>query len=392
MTRPNLVVLAPIAPALTGNGLAMRAHLLAEAAGRGHDVHVIVIAVAGHQPAPSNFGKGTASVVDVAPARPVSLVPWVADPRWRERLGRLAPLPAPVLAAPPSLAAELASGLPASGASAVLALRLSLAPLGLALAELLDVPLIVDADDDDADFLRQSGQPDEAAAWDRVAQLCLPAASLVTASSAAVASTLSARHHLVPPVQVVPNAVSIPDRVAEPEAASVPARLLVVANFTYPPNSAGARWLVGNVVPLLDPPWSLNLVGAAGPEVRALAGDRVVVHGWVPDVAPHYESASVVAVPVMAGSGTRIKLLEAMARGRPVVTTTVGAAGLAVRPGLHALFADNPPAFADAVRAANDPGRSRRLVEAASLLVREQYDASVVAASAAGLLSVVTDP
>jgi glycosyltransferase involved in cell wall biosynthesis len=262
----------------------------------------------------------------------------------------------------------------------------------LALAETLRLPLIVDADDDDADFLRQSGRPDEALAWERVAELCLPAASLVTASSAVVASALTERHHLLSPVQVVPNAVIVPDDVAEPESIrnSTPPRLLVVANFTYPPNISGACWLVREVLPRLDVRWPLDLVGAAGPDVHELAGGNAAVHGWVPDVQAYYAAATVAAVPVMTGSGTRIKLLEAMAWGRPVVTTTVGAAGLAIRPGVHALLADDAPTFADALQAATDPATSRPLVQAASALVREQYDATVVAAAAFDLLSDVT--
>jgi polysaccharide biosynthesis protein PslH len=144
------------------------------------------------------------------------------------------------------------------------------------------------------------------------------------------------------------------------------------------------------VLPRLDPRWQLDLVGAAGPDVHELSGDNAAVHGWVPDVQAYYAAATVAAVPVMTGSGTRIKLLEAMAWGRPVVTTTVGAAGLAIRSGVHALLADDAPTFADALRGAADPARSRPLVRAASKLVREQYDANVVAAAASDLLSDVT--
>jgi glycosyltransferase involved in cell wall biosynthesis len=95
---------------------------------------------------------------------------------------------------------------------------------------------------------------------------------------------------------------------------------------------------------------------------------------------------------VLTGSGTRIKLLEAMAMARPAVTTTIGAAGLDIRPGVDALVADDPPAFAAALRSAADPATARALVEAASRLVREQYHAPVVAAAAADLLSDATHP
>ena len=245
MTRPSLIVVVPIAPAETGNGLAMRAHLLVEAAGRDHDVHLVVVPVAGHQPAPPSYGSGTASVVHAPVDEPGPPVRWLSDPRWRERFEAFSPVPAAVLAAPPGLTEPLCAGLPSAGVAAVCAMRLSLGPLGLALSETLRVPLILDADDDDADYFRQSDEPDEARAWKRVAQLCLPASALVTAASATVATALTARHRLDRPVRVVPNGVHVPDNGAAGEGIEGrPAgRLLVVANFTYPPTlTARSGW------------------------------------------------------------------------------------------------------------------------------------------------------
>lgn len=79
----------------------------------------------------------------------------------------------------------------------------------------------------------------------------------------------------------------------------------------------------------------------------ALAGEpEVTVTGPVADVTPWYESAHAVIVPVRAGGGTRIKILEALAHRRPVVSTTVGAEGLGATPGRHLLVADSPVDFA----------------------------------------------
>jgi glycosyltransferase involved in cell wall biosynthesis len=83
-------------------------------------------------------------------------------------------------------------------------------------------------------------------------------------------------------------------------------------------------------------------------ELRRVAG--VSVHPDVPSIVPYFESARVVVVPLRVGTGTRLKALEGMAAGRPVVGTTVGLGGLGAIDGVHALRADDPHSFAAAVR------------------------------------------
>jgi glycosyltransferase involved in cell wall biosynthesis len=83
---------------------------------------------------------------------------------------------------------------------------------------------------------------------------------------------------------------------------------------------------------------------------RYTAGDdRIEVTGPVPDAIPALSAARVVVVPLLSGSGTRIKILEAWAAGRAVVSTTIGAEGLGARHGRHLLIADSAEAFAEAV-------------------------------------------
>ncbi|MGK2950561.1 MAG: glycosyltransferase family 4 protein, partial [Acidimicrobiales bacterium] len=157
-------------------------------------------------------------------------------------------------------------------------------------------------------------------------------------------------------------------------------------NLTYGPNIDGARWLVHEVLPLLPDHVDVHLVGPAAPPVRALGGARVIVHGAVEELEPHYAEADVVAVPLRTGSGTRIKVLEAFALGRPVVSTGLGAAGLPVRDGVDALLAEEPTAFARALVVALDPDRAGPLVASARTLIADAYDARVVVAGAAELL------
>ena len=96
--------------------------------------------------------------------------------------------------------------------------------------------------------------------------------------------------------------------------------------------------------------------------------------GTVPDVRPYLEAASVFVVPLRVGGGTRLKIFEAMAMGKAIVTTSVGAEGLPVRHAEHLLIADSPPAFADAViRLLRDPEYAATLGARAAELVRSRF-------------------
>jgi glycosyltransferase involved in cell wall biosynthesis len=97
-------------------------------------------------------------------------------------------------------------------------------------------------------------------------------------------------------------------------------------------------------------------------------------------VAPCYASADVVVVPLREGAGTRIKVLEAFAHGRPVVATPAAVAGLAVRDGVTVLLGQTPALLAQQTAALlRDPVRSRQVADEASVLVHEHYVLDVVA-------------
>ncbi len=204
----------------------------------------------------------------------------------------------------------------------------------------------------------------------------LPRFDLVLTAADPHAAAVRARHPGVA-VAVVPNVVTVPDGVARPEAAHAPLRLLLVGNLAYEPNVDAAQWLAGQIVPRLaqELPVALRLAGArpsAG--VAALAGGGIQVVADPPDMAPHYDWADVAVVPIRAGGGTRIKILEAFAARVPVVATRLGAEGLAVRDGEHLLLADDTAGIADACRRlAEDAALARRLAANALRLVRERY-------------------
>ena len=125
-----------------------------------------------------------------------------------------------------------------------------------------------------------------------------------------------------------------------------PLRLLFVGTGSYWPNGHGVSWLVRRVLPRLRGivDVSVEVVGST-PRQPALAPEVTYV-GRVPDVRPHYQRAHAVVVPLHHGSGTRLKVVEAMAYGRPVVSTALGAEGLPVQANKHFLVADDAAAFA----------------------------------------------
>ena len=111
-----------------------------------------------------------------------------------------------------------------------------------------------------------------------------------------------------------------------------PNSIVFVGGFRHPPNVDAALWLADEIMPLIvrqHPGAQLTIVGADVPDsVRARASGAIEVVGRVDDVEPYVASAAVVVAPVRAGGGMRLKVLQAMAAARPVVTTTRGAAGV----------------------------------------------------------------
>ena len=131
-------------------------------------------------------------------------------------------------------------------------------------------------------------------------------------------------------VRVNPFGVVLPSH-AEPELEE-PGTMLFVGNFTHPPNVDAASWLAREIMPrirALKPSAQLKIVGGAAPDrVRALAGEGVEFLGEVPAIGPLLERSAVVLAPVRHGLGMRMKVLHALASGKAVVTTRLGAEGL----------------------------------------------------------------
>lgn len=149
-------------------------------------------------------------------------------------------------------------------------------------------------------------------------------------------------------IEVLPNGVDT-TFFAPSGQAPVPGYVLFTGLMNYGPNVEGVTWFVREILAGL-PGATLHVVGSTpDDEILELASGNVIVHGEVPDTRPFQRDACVVIAPLLSGSGTRLKILEAAACGNAIVSTSVGAEGLDLADGHDLLIADRAEDFAAAV-------------------------------------------
>ncbi len=129
--------------------------------------------------------------------------------------------------------------------------------------------------------------------------------------------------------------------------------ILTLGTLHYPPNADGIRWFATEVFPLITrqlPDVTLTIVGKNPPadfiQMAAENPGRITVTGYVPELKPQLEQAALMVIPVRAGSGMRVRILEALAQAMPLVTTTIGLEGIDAQPGEEVLVADTAQDFA----------------------------------------------
>lgn len=187
------------------------------------------------------------------------------------------------------------------------------------------------------------------------------------------------QHAPATPVALVPNGVDV-DHFSTEGAYGSSRAIVFTGLMNYPPNIDAAVWFCDAVLPLLQrqhPDIGFKIVGDKPDRtVLALAKRKgVQVTGRVPDVRPHLADCMASVVPLRSGGGTRLKILEAMAMSRPVVSTPLGAEGLEVTPGVDILVGNTPQELANHVFAlAADPELAKRLGRAGRRLVEAKYD------------------
>ena len=163
------------------------------------------------------------------------------------------------------------------------------------------------------------------------------------------------------------------------------AHLVFTGSMDWLPNEDAMQYFVREILPRIrqvEPEATLSIIGRSPtPAVKRLADIAgIEVTGRVDDVRPHIAAGAVYVVPLRIGGGTRLKIFEAMAMGKAVVSTTVGAEGLPVTPGGNIVIADEPARFAQAViHLIRDQDARVRVETAARRLVVERYDWSAVA-------------
>jgi len=158
-----------------------------------------------------------------------------------------------------------------------------------------------------------------------------------------------------------------------------PASILYFGNLSWPPQADAALHFHDKILPLVRqrvPGARFYIVGQNPPDtVKALAGENVIVTGFVPDMREYVSRASVVVMPLRAGAGTKHRVFQALCMKKPVVCTAVAAEGIALTNGETALLADDPETFAKAtVSLLQDEALRQRLGERGRQLVLDRYD------------------
>jgi glycosyltransferase involved in cell wall biosynthesis len=182
-----------------------------------------------------------------------------------------------------------------------------------------------------------------------------------------------------PTFKVIP--ICVDPAMTQPQAGpNGSANLLFMGGMHWPPNADGVRWFADEVLPAIlarQPQGRLLVVGRQPPEEVRGGPARAFIEapGYVVDPQPYWSRSQVFVVPLRAGGGMRVKILDAWARGVPVVATTIGAEGLQYQPGRDILIADTPADFATAVLAVlTDRTLAMRLAAAGRNAVEQHYD------------------
>jgi polysaccharide biosynthesis protein PslH len=179
--------------------------------------------------------------------------------------------------------------------------------------------------------------------------------------------------------EVIPNAADV--EYYQPRSTDPPLDGRTVVYFgllSTVPNIDGVTHFAQNIWPRIaaahpQARWQI-IGGRPPPSLLALAGPRVELTGFVSDLRPYLAAAAAVVVPLRLGGGTRLKIVEAMAIGKAIVSTRLGAEGIEAVPGRDILVENEPAAFADAVsRLLADPGLAARIGRSARRLAVERY-------------------
>ena len=215
-------------------------------------------------------------------------------------------------------------------------------------------------------------------AFERYERVISPKFDAVTCTSDIDAAVFQ-QHCAEDIVEVIPNGVDVTHY--RPDFASKgTAHLIYIGSMDWYPNEDAVSFFAEEVLPQIQnsvPDVKFSIVGGnPSARVQKLADrEGVVVTGRVHEIKPYFAEATVFVVPLRIGSGTRLKILEALAMGKAVVSTTVGAEGLDLRDGEEIFIADEPKAFAEAVtQLLTDSSLRQKIGENGRARVEQDYD------------------
>ena len=422
-SRPQALLITPIVPAPTGNGLAMRAALAVEGLTRCCDLWTAVVPVSDpgiDEARMSWVAERCVRAVVIEPEQSEDAVTgWLGDPAAREVVTSAQPLPVRARRASPRSGVAATKQLGRDSFDVIWVLRLYLAGtiasflaprtqlMSSARARLMSsararlvsparARLILDSDDDDeatlraiadlhrlrGDVLAAENTKAEAAAYGRLAGACLPWFDQIFTASPVDARTLAVRHGLEN-IATLPNAVNLgPKSLAR---SSSDPNFIFVGNFDYLPNLDAAERLSTTLMPVIRrelPGAQLHLVGAGGgSRIEQLGRETgVTAHGPVDDLTTLYRRADLTLVPLRAGGGSRLKILEAFANGIPVVATPEAAEGLDVSGGEElALGSSDDELVSATVRIVRDAGVAADLATRGRGYVSDHHELNTVA-------------
>lgn len=188
------------------------------------------------------------------------------------------------------------------------------------------------------------------------------------------------------PIEVIPTGVDCQYFTPDPTIRSIPKRLMFSGSMELLSNTDQLLWFASEIYPLVrkkHPDVTLDIVGSNPTSELIALGKKdssIRVTGWVPDIRQYLAQSDIYIVPLRVPGGTRVKLFEAMAMKRPVVSTSYGVEGLSLKHGLHVMQADTPREFADTIcKLFDDPPAKLALADRGWRLVNEQRDWSVMA-------------
>lgn len=199
-------------------------------------------------------------------------------------------------------------------------------------------------------------------------------------------------------VDVIPNGISIDNILTSERETTSPYKLIFIGGLDWYPNRDAVLHFLGKIWPLLKRKRAdieFHIVGKNPPtEITEISrlDSKVIVHGFVRDVSQIYRSAAVYICPIRDGGGTKLKVLDALAHGVPLVGYAAACEGIDIRSGQHALIAGSPSEFAEQVdHLLSHPVDAERIAKNGRRLIRDKYNVISIGLKLANLYSTLRE-